>query len=106
MVFEYLGDGAGEYLDSGLAGLEVDGGYDVPCAPRAHGLLGLFFGGFVADGYVAPVSRVYARHDGLEDVAVGGGVVKAVPEDEVVDHLVDYGVFDDVLGQVEACVYA
>lgn len=66
----------------------------------------LLLGAAVADGYAPPVDAVDLAHLRHEGIAVGTVVVDFPVPDPVMDHLVDDGVLDFTLGEVEPCAYA
>lgn len=67
----------------------------------AGGLRCLFGSETVGDGYMAP-RGVDACHLAAEERAVGGSVIPLIDSDIVVNHLVEDGVFDKVLREVDA----
>lgn len=94
----------GNHLDARFAIREGD---DCDCAGLMDdGLCALLVGEAMGDGDVTVALGVDTRHVLAEEPAVGGGVAKLVDGDEVMDHLMDDGVLDEVFRQINAGIDA
>ena len=93
-----------DHFDAGLAVGEMHEGEDAGFMDDGLGFFG--FGEAVRDGDVAVAFSVDTRHLAAEELAVCGGVAELVDGDEVMDHLMDDGVLDEVFRQINAGIDA
>ena len=90
----------GNHLDARFAIGESDDCYGTGLMD--DGLCALLVGEAMGDGDVTVALGVDTRHVLAEEPAVGGGIAKLVDSDEVMDHLMEDGVLDEVFRQINA----